>query len=245
MALTVNDGGGNSTRTYRGGNKRQASTAPAQGMTITPAVSKTQKATGKQIQNTFTSNSGGYSAPSYSNSAPITNTVGNVSTTAPVEPTPTPPPVSDDDWLAGDSTYQAALAALKKTLSGYQNQYNTSKTNYDTDYNSSLKNLGWLQDKSTWNTDDTNTAYGRSYENQMNDFAARDMLQSSFYGEALNNLLRQFNDQKGDLSTARGRYMTDLSNTLTQQQSENDLAKQQARAESIARKAAGISSTVG
>ncbi len=238
MALTMNDGGGASTRTYRGNNKRQANTAPATGAAITPVVKK-QVASGGQMTNTYT-------APSYSNSAPITNSVPAAAATAPATPAPAAtPPVSDDDWLAGDSTYQAALAALKKTLTGYQTQYDTSKTNYDTDYNSSLKNLGWNQDGNSWNQDDTNTAYGRSYGNQQNDFAARDMLQSSFYGEALNNLLRQFNDQKGDLSTARGRYMTDLNNTLGQQQNENSLAQQQARAESIARKAAGISNMVG
>jgi hypothetical protein len=238
-ALMLGDG------VARGANtKRKMNTSNATGATISTTMNKTSKPAGAQIRTTTTGSTSGGGGGGYS-SAPITNTVAPAATTAPVDPAPTPPPVSDDDWLAGDSTYQAALAALKKTLSGYQTQYDTSKTNYDTDYNSSLKNLGWNQDGNAWNADDTNTAYGRSYGNQMNDFAARDMLQSSFYGEALNNLLRQFNDQKGDLSTSRGRYMTDLGNTLTQQQNENALSQQQARAESIARKAAGISSMVG
>lgn len=226
--------------------KKTAQTGTARGkVTVTPSYKTAPKAVGAQMQMNLSGGGGGYSAPSYGSSAPITSSVSGTSAVPAVEPTPAPKPVSDEDWLAGDSTYQAALAALKKTLAGYQGQYDTSKTNYDTDYNSSLKNLGWNQDAGSWNQDDTNTAYGRSFENQLNDFAARDMLQSSFYGDALNDMLRQFNDQKSDLSTGRARYMTDLGNTLAQQKNENDLAKQQARAESIARKAAGISSTVG
>lgn len=241
MALMLGDG-----VAKRPTKKAQTGVARSK-VAITPAYKTAPKASGGKITNSLSGGGGGgYSAPSYSNSAPITNFTSAAATTEPAAPAaPTPAPVSDDDWLQGDSTYQAALAALKKTLTGYQTQYDTSKTNYDTDYNSSLKNLGWNQDANNWNQEDDNTAYGRSYGNQQNDFAARDMLQSSFYGEALNNLLRQFNDQKGDLSTSRGRYMTDLSNTLGQQKNENDLARQQARAESIARKAAGISSTVG
>lgn len=146
---------------------------------------------------------------------------------------------SDDDWLAGDSTYNAALAALKKTMSGYQADYDKSKTNYENDYNDSLKNLGWQSD-GTWNQDDQNTAYGRSYGNQLNDYAARDMLQSSFYGTALQDLLRQFNDQKTDIDKSKSKYFDDLASTLGQQQNENDISQQQARAESIARKAAGV-----
>ncbi len=174
---------------------------------------------------------------SYATSAPMAATGA-----APADATATPaaPQMSQDDYLAGDSTYQSALAALQKTLSGYQNDYVQNLSKYDTDYNTGLKNLGWNSDGS-WNQDDTNTAYGRSYNNQLNDFGSRDMLSSSFYGDALNNMARQFNDQKSSIDTARTNYRDDQRSTLNAENDQVAQSKQQALAEAIARMAAGVS----
>lgn len=159
--------------------------------------------------------------------------------------------MSDDDYLAtgADSAYAAQMAALMKALQGYETDITAQRGKYDVDYGSTLKNLGWMQDdpattdvdESGWNFNDQNTAAGRSFTNQQNDFAGRGLLQSSLYGKATEDLKRSLSDQKGGIDTSRGNFMSDLERQLGAYKNENTLSQQQARAEAIARRAGGIS----
>jgi hypothetical protein len=155
---------------------------------------------------------------------------------------------SEMDYLSGDGSYQAQLAALIRAASDYDTDVTSQKTKYDVDYGDALKNLGFIQDdpgtadanESKWNFGDLNTAAGRSFQNQRNDFAGRGMLQSSLYGTANDNLTRSLNDQLGSVNNAKQSFFDDISRQQGSYKTENTLAQQQARASALDRRAAGI-----
>lgn len=162
---------------------------------------------------------------------------GGFADTPPVVTAPT-----EEDYLAGDSAYQTQLAALKGALERYVSDSDLQRTNYQTDYGRSLRDLGYTEGQNggagTWNWDDMTTASGKSYQNQLNDFAARGMLQSQGYADANNDLQRMLQQQYGQMSTNKNNFMTDLERQLANYKAENTSSSQSARAESIARRAA-------
>lgn len=157
--------------------------------------------------------------------------------------------VSDDDYLASgaDSAYTAQLAALMKAMQDYEADVTAQRGKYETDYGTTLKELGYRrddpstpEDESRWMFDDINTAAGRSHTSQKNDFASRGLLQSSLYGKANDSLTRSLTDQLAGIDTSKQNFMGDLNRQLGAYKNENTLAQQQARAEAIARRAGGI-----
>lgn len=156
------------------------------------------------------------------------------------------PAVSDEDYLAGESGYQAQLAALMRALSDYTADDTAQRTRYTTDYSEATKNLGWRDpdgdgaQPGNWDLEDLNTASGRGYQNQVNDFASRGMLQSSLYSEANDNFMRSMNEQLGSMNKAKTDFLSDRDRQLNSFKGENTLSQQQARAEAIARRAAGL-----
>lgn len=133
-----------------------------------------------------------------------------------------------------------------RALSDYQAQDTTKRSQYNTDYGTTLKGLGWTQDdpattdanEGAWNFNDLNTAAGRSFNNQENDFAGRGLLQSSLYGTALDNLTRALNDQLNGINTAKTNFTTNQDQALSQFKNQNTLDSQSARAEALGRRAA-------
>lgn len=151
-------------------------------------------------------------------------------------PVVTPP--SEEDYLAGDSGYTTQLSALQSALQRYIADSDFQRKNYETDYGKSLRDLGYDEGKKAWNWTDQLTASGRGYQNQLNDFGARGMLQSSGYADAFNELQRMLNQQYDSLSSAKTNYMTDLDNQIANYKGENTSSQQAARAEALARRAA-------
>lgn len=163
--------------------------------------------------------------------------------------------ISDTDYLAGDAQYQAQLAALMKALQDTEADFGAQKGRYETDFGESLRGLGWTpemaDDPSTptineaapgaWNMQDQNTASGRALTNQQNDFASRGMLQSSLFGRANDDLMRSLNDQLGGMQTGRTSFLDDLARQQSAYKTDNTSQQQQARAEALARRAAGLS----
>lgn len=156
--------------------------------------------------------------------------------------TPVAPPVvtppSEEDYLAGDSGYTTQLSALQSALQRYIADSDFQRKNYETDYGKSLRDLGYDEGKKAWNWTDQLTASGRGYQNQLNDFGARGMLQSSGYADAFNELQRMLGQQYDSLSSAKTNYMTDLDNQIANYKGENTASQQAARAEALARRAA-------
>lgn len=152
---------------------------------------------------------------------------------------------SDVDYLAGDSPYQSQLAALMKALSDYRADSASQGSRYDVDYGKGLKALGWndmdgdfATAEGEWDLDDPNTAAGRGFTSQRNDFASRGMLQSSDYGRANDLLMRNLNDQRGSMETGRNRFTQDLATQLAAFENENNAAQQSAKQEALLRRAA-------
>lgn len=156
---------------------------------------------------------------------------------APVVATP-----SEEDYLAGDSAYQTQLAALKGALERYISDSGLQKANYQTDYRTSLRDLGYSENPAgaggNWNWEDMTTASGKAYQNQLNDFASRGMLQSQGYADSANDLQKMLNQQYGQLSTNKNNFMSDLERQIANYTAENTSGSQAARGEAIARRAA-------
>lgn len=151
-------------------------------------------------------------------------------------PVVTPP--SEEDYLAGDSGYQTQLSALQSALQRYLADADFQRTNYITDYNRSLRDLGYDEGTKQWNWNDKLTASGRGYQNQLNDFASRGMLQSQGYADAFQELQRMLNQQYDALLGAKTSFMTDLENQIANFKGENIAKQQAARAEALQRRAA-------
>lgn len=149
-----------------------------------------------------------------------------------------PSVISEEDYLAGDSAYQAQVAALKGALERYQADVGLQRTNYANDYNSGLRDLGYDEANKAWNWDDTLTASGRAYQNQLNDFASRGMLQSQGFADSNNDLQRMLGQQYDQMATNKTNFLTELDRGLANFQGENVSSQQAARAEAIARRAA-------
>lgn len=170
---------------------------------------------------------------------------------APVEPPP-PPQLSEDEWRAQDSTFlgeQSALdLQLKQALAGLAE----SRTGYNKDFGSSLRNLGFgWQDANNdglpddaeikggaWNKNDMQGAYGQAYNNTTNDFASRGLMDSSLFADAMTEQDRGFTRQFDDMQGARQQYLKSLLGEETSAKDTQAQALAQARASASARRAA-------
>ena len=157
---------------------------------------------------------------------------------ADVAPAPVVTAPSEEDYLAGDASYNTTISALKSALERYIANQGVEKTSYDKDYQTGLRDLGYDESNQTWNWLDQLTASGRGYQSQLNDFAARGMLQSQGYADANSNLQRSLTDQYNGMAQARDTFRQGQANDLANYQGENTSSQQTARAEAIARRAA-------
>jgi hypothetical protein len=158
-----------------------------------------------------------------------------------------PPPPSKEDWIGSDAGYKAQRDALAKALADYQTNYDAEIGQYDVDYGKGIRNLGWdaekLDDPMTkenegvgvWNTTDTTRSSGRSYQNQLNDFASRNLLQSTLYAQAVSDLMRSLDEQLGNVNTSRSNFRNDKSRARTAYQTDNESQKNLAYADAASR----------
>lgn len=161
-----------------------------------------------------------------------------------------PPPPSREDWIASDAGYKAQRDALMKALADYQTNFDAEINQYDVDYTKGIKNLGWdyekLDDPMTkenegvgkWNTEDMTRSSGRSYQNQLNDFASRNLLQSTLYAQAVADLMRSLDDQLGNINTSRMNFRNDKERALTSYKTDNESQRNLAYADAASRYAA-------
>lgn len=154
-----------------------------------------------------------------------------------------PPRLSDDDWLAQDSQYKSAVAALEQKLRDFEVENTSTREKGTQDYDNSLLRLGWIKPTEeggagSWNQEDRSTSYGNAYQGQMGDFASRGLLQSTLYDQARNDMLGNFNRQRTDMDTAQTNFLEELARALSTQKSDTQLGKDQARVQALARRAA-------
>ncbi len=167
-----------------------------------------------------------------------------------IAPLSAAPAVSKDDWIAADPGYKAQRDALAKALADYTANYNAEIGQYDVDYEKGLRSLGWDFEKlddpmtkenegvGTWNLTDMTRSSGRSYQNQLNDFASRNMLQSSLYAQAVSDLMRSLDEQLGNVNTARQNFRNDKQRALTAYKTDNESQRNLAYADAASRYAA-------
>lgn len=142
-----------------------------------------------------------------------------------INPPAPPKPVipSVNSYLAGDSTYQRQLASYAKSLSDFMADQGLAKTDYQTNYANTRRDIGLSK------TD--------ALSDLENDFAARGLLQSSMYNQGLGDLNQQYQNQYTDLDKARTSFLDQLTQDLSKYQNEQNVGKQNARAEAIRRRA--------
>ena len=153
-------------------------------------------------------------------------------------PAPAVAAPTEEDYLAGDSGYQTQLSALQGALQRFLADGDFQRKTYQTDYDRSLRDLGYDEGQKSWNWNDKLTASGRGYQNQLDDFASRGMLQSQGYADAFSELQRMLGQQYDAVSGARTNFLTDLDNQTANFKGENTSNQQAARAEALQRRAA-------
>jgi hypothetical protein len=163
---------------------------------------------------------------------------------------PPPPPPNKEEWIGKDPGYTAQVSALAKALADYQTNYDAEINQYDVDYKTGIRNLGWdataIDDPMTpqnegvgkWNLEDTTRSSGRSYQNQLNDYASRNLLQSSLYAQAVNDLMRSLDEQFGNINTSRQNFRNDKNRALTAYKTDSESQKNLAYADAASRYAA-------
>jgi hypothetical protein len=134
-------------------------------------------------------------------------------------------PVDPNAWKT-DSTYMSQTAALVKALSDYKAQMGDSTNRYNTDFIARNNDLGIEKVQSL----DANN----------NDYASRGMYNSGLQAKSTFDLTDAFSRRGSDMETAKANYLAGLQRDLTNFQSEQDLTKQKAQQDAIARAAAGI-----
>ena len=150
---------------------------------------------------------------------------------------------ADMDYTAGDPTYLATLAALESALKLKEANIEADRKKYDVDYDESLRTIGYRKPVGTegspdfkagdFDREDLTTASGKAYQNMVNDFASRGLLQSSLYARSSEDLMRQLGNQVKSVDTARSNFMDELDRTLKGLRAEDTQQRQQARLTSI------------
>lgn len=163
---------------------------------------------------------------------------------APVEP-PKPKIDPNTEYL-NEAAYLAQVSALDRALQDFNSQDTAERGRYDVDYKAASRNLGYRDEnldddiKGEWDWNDLLTASGRGYQNNLNDFAARGMLESQGYFDAQDALARSLDDQIGAMGTSRQNFIKERNEGLTTYGNQNTVAKNTAAAEAIARLQASL-----
>lgn len=146
------------------------------------------------------------------------------STSKVIKPAAPPKPVIPDtgSYLKSDSTYQKQMAAYAKSLADFQADQGLAKTDYDTGYQGTYRDIGLAKQDAS--------------ENLKNDFASRGMLQSSLYNEGLGDLNNQYQNQYNDLAKQRTGFLDQLTQELTKYRNEQGTQSQNAQAEALRRR---------
>lgn len=189
-----------------------------------------------------------YSAPSRGYSAPNSGGGGGLGTGATgtiaaqgmsgfaAEEPPAPPPMSEDQWLAQDAGFIDEKAAANADFENLMAKLANQRTDYELDNKNTNRNLGW--NGKEWNEDDRLTGYGNAFQNQLNDFSSRGMVDSSLFGEAQNDLNRGFNQQRDDLATQLANFISGQATDKAAAGSARDQAITAAQRQSLQRFAA-------
>jgi hypothetical protein len=140
----------------------------------------------------------------------------------PAPPKPAPPP-NNASWLRSDSTYQRQLASYGKALADFQAEQGLSRTDYDTNYQNTRRDIGLAKTDALGDLE--------------NDYAARGLLRSSLYNTDVGKLNQEYGNQYADLDKQRTAFLDQLMQQLTGFKNEQSTQQQNAMQEALRRKA--------
>jgi hypothetical protein len=168
--------------------------------------------------------------------APEPAPVNNTSRSAAASPAAAPPvPTSADALNTPD--YMAAEAALRNAQELFRADQKAAKDRFNVDYGKAISDLGWIADPSgggRWDEGELftsqgkETASGRAFSNQLNDFASRGLLQSGLFSAQRNALQNEMSDRLGAQEQTRTRFTEDLTTKERNFQSEQERARMEA-----------------
>ena len=148
-----------------------------------------------------------------------------------------PPPVPTSADALNSPDYMAALAALRNASELFSADQRSAKDRFNVDYGKAISDLGWIADPSgggRWDEGDLftsqgkETASGRAFSNQLNDFASRGLLQSGLFSAQRNALQNEMSDRLGAQEQTRTRFTEDLTTKERNFQSEQERARMEA-----------------
>lgn len=177
------------------------------GSSAKKSFNKVGSSVGKSYGNSYKSSSGGYGGnrgntlaarPPAVARPPVGNTPGG---TIARTVAPPPAPISVQDFISGDNTYQTQNNAYKKALADYAAQMRAEQGKYNGEYGAQVSQLG---------LDRT-----QSLEDLQNDYAGRGLLTSGVYADAQGDMNKKFDTSLADLARAKTAYMDDLTTGQT------------------------------
>lgn len=145
-------------------------------------------------------------------------------------------PPKEADWLKSDPGHIRESADLQAEYARFLAELDASEKNYDTDFNTSMRNLGFAG--GAWNEADRTSQYGQTMRNQMEDFAGRGLRDSTFFLDARGDAQTNFDRQLADRQSQRQRTVDDFSNQRTTAEEQLQAALERARLDALARYAA-------
>jgi hypothetical protein len=120
----------------------------------------------------------------------------------------------------------------------FRSEQESNKSRYNVDYGKSVENLGWIADPSgtggKWDQGELltsqgkETASGRAFSNQLNDFASRGLLQSGLFSAQRNALQNEMSDRLASTEQSRARFLEDLTGRERTFQAEQERARMDA-----------------
>lgn len=176
---------------------------------------------------------GGASQSQGSSTPPVSAPVQAPVVAAP-PPAPEPPPTITVPDAKADSTYQAQVSALARSLTDSQAQSSLAGSQYDRQYGAGLKNLGYNQAKKSFDPRG-HGSFGQAFQGNEGDFAGRGVLHSGLYAQSNANLSDVFNQRVTDMGGARGDFQDARALQDQQAQSANSDQKGAALQDAISR----------
>lgn len=236
--MIISDGAGGSPRRARPRSRNIASGAaagadagrvgfyydpgPAEGGYSLPTSHSSTTSSG---QYTGSSGGGGNNGGGGRPSAPAPERQGPVQSVgrAPKPKPAPPPPPSLAKYLAGDSTYNDQISQLIKQFQDYATSNKGQRGDVNEDFRSTL--------------DKMNQKKLEDLDALQNDFAARGLLTSGLYTDAVGDYDQDYQTQLGDLQTSKQRSLNDLLESMRNYKTENIGSRRDARQDAIRRRA--------
>lgn len=183
---------------------------------------KSKPAPRSQPRNTYRPSS---PAPRSPSPAPSNYNPGPVPSVSPPrpKPKPKPKPPSLKEYLSSDEVYQQALRGGNRSLQDFLSELNRRRGESKTSFG---------QTKEQMELDRT-----RQLEKMKDEFASRGLIHSGLYGEEQGKFQETFQNQMTQAEQAFTSLLADIKGQETNARREQELAKELARQEAIARRA--------